>query len=104
MYAVGSSGIILHFDGSTWSEMESPTTENILRLWGNSANDIYAVGDNGIILHFDGNSWEAIQTPTSDDLFGVYGIATEEPTVMENNIYAVGAGGTILLLSLPKMI
>ena len=52
-FAVGSNGTILHWDGSTWHEMVSPTFANLRAIahgFGGSV-DYWAVGDCGTILH-----------------------------------------------------
>ena len=50
VYAVGNSGTILHYDGSSWSAMSSGTTNILYGVWGSSNNDVYAVGGVGTIL------------------------------------------------------
>lgn len=44
VYAVGEGGIILHYDGSNWTEMTSNTTATLQAIWGTSNTDLYAVG------------------------------------------------------------
>ncbi|MBF0452802.1 MAG: hypothetical protein HQK75_19015, partial [Candidatus Magnetomorum sp.] len=85
VYAVGSSGKIYHFDGSSWSEMTSNTIQILKGIWGKSSTDIYAVG-NVTILHYDGMSWSEMPqnfnqnfidvTGTNDEVFAAssYGI------------------------------
>ena len=47
VYAVGSRGTILHYDGTDWSAMVSPVDlESLNDVWGTSSDDIYAVGQN----------------------------------------------------------
>ena len=53
IFAVGISGRIIHFDGTTWREMTSGTTEHFYGgVWGTSRSNVYAVGDDGTIMHF----------------------------------------------------
>ncbi len=52
IYVVGGSGGIIHYDGTAWTAITSPTTNNLSGIWGACANDIFAVGDQGTILHF----------------------------------------------------
>ena len=52
IYAVGTHGTILHYDGLTWSETDVITAE-LHAIWGSSESDIFAVGG-GTILHYDG--------------------------------------------------
>ncbi|MCK4237364.1 MAG: hypothetical protein KAX38_09620 [Candidatus Krumholzibacteria bacterium] len=51
VFAVGLGGTILHYDGSNWSLMNSPTTKDLYDVWGSSENDVFAMGLNGTILH-----------------------------------------------------
>ena len=54
VYAVGSSGTILHFDGNAWQAIPSGTTATLYGVGGSSATDVYVTGD-GTILHYDGS-------------------------------------------------
>jgi hypothetical protein len=69
VFAVGSAGVILHYDGSTWSPMPSPTTDTLAAVWGSSGSDVFAVGgsadfpsgtSDAVIVHYDGSSWTAM--------------------------------------------
>jgi hypothetical protein len=50
-WAVGQSGTVLHWDGASWTAMESGTRNDLRRVWATSAGDVWAAGDNGLILH-----------------------------------------------------
>lgn len=50
--AVGDGGMILRFDGSTWTKMTSNVATNLRAVWGTSPTNVYAVGDNATILHY----------------------------------------------------
>lgn len=111
IYVVGFAGTILHYDGTTWSQMISNTTENLHGVWGYIIKDstgavttreIFAVGENGMALRYSSGTWSPLPVldPTNnnstvtDDVNDVWGIAPEPngvPTVI-----AVGAGGLIL--------
>jgi hypothetical protein len=54
VFAVGSGGTILRYDGRVWSPMTSGTTVTLNSVWGSSSSDIFAVGSGGMILHYDG--------------------------------------------------
>lgn len=49
--AVAARGIVLHYDGSAWSQMTSPTDRDLFGVWGSVADNVYAVGLLGVILH-----------------------------------------------------
>ncbi len=49
-FAVGTGGTILQ----NWVSVASPTTSDLLGIWGTSDTDIWAVGCDGAILHYGG--------------------------------------------------
>lgn len=98
VFAVGSGGSILHYDGKSWRYLASYTTSNLHSLWGTSSSDIFAVGTDdyptymntgGTILHYDGKSWSTVWSLRSDNSGnGLYGIWGSSPS----NVFAVGNG------------
>jgi hypothetical protein len=103
-YAGGGSGLIYHFDSSTWEweQMNTGiTNRSIYGIWGIADNDVYAVtgisssGENGTILHYNGHSWSQMNLDSVNwkengtDLYSIAGTSRED-------IYAVGQYGTIL--------
>jgi hypothetical protein len=90
IYAVGEVGLILHYDGSTWTRMSSPTQMHLRGVWGTAGDNVYAVGDGCAILHFDGGSWslEACPAPNAE-LRGIWGSGPHD-------IWAVGMYGVLL--------
>jgi hypothetical protein len=73
VFAVGSKGRILHYDGTAWSPMTSPTSQDFRDIWGSSSSNVYAVGSGGI-LHYDGTSWTLIK---NTDTWRVWGVGTD---------------------------
>jgi uncharacterized repeat protein (TIGR01451 family) len=73
VFAVGSDGTIVHYDGAAWSAMDSGTTESLRGVWGSASTDVFAVGSDGTIVHYDGTSWSAMSSSTTDELWGVWG-------------------------------
>ena len=59
VYAVGARGVILHYDGVSWTQEVSNTVRDNVSLWGTGPNRILAVGgrSNGMLLAFDGQEW-----------------------------------------------
>jgi hypothetical protein len=86
-------GVILHFDGTQWTETLIEQEGLALRgVWSNSPTDVFAVGDvfdsetftiSGTILHYDGQSWSAVSIPSTGRLLDVWGASGTD-------IYAVG--------------
>ena len=89
-YAVGQGGVILHNDGTTWTEETSNTTNDLYAIYMFSGTDGVAVGKSGTVVINDGGTWEvATDIPTEEDLFAI-------SVLDENNTWVVGKGGTIL--------
>ncbi|MDY6834697.1 MAG: hypothetical protein SVY53_07880 [Chloroflexota bacterium] len=62
IFAVGSHGTILHYDGNSWTPMDSGTPLDLNDVWGTSGTDVFAVGNDETILHFNGWSWSKMET------------------------------------------
>jgi len=87
VYAVGDSGMILHFNGTQCIKMQSNTSNNLNSIWGND-DTIFAVGESGTIIYYNGQEWKNSSSGTFNYLNGVWGI--------NNEIYSVGGAGTVL--------
>lgn len=59
IFAVGTGGVILRYDGLDWKPMTSNTTEDLFAIWGAGDKDVFAVGRN-VVLHYDGLSWTTV--------------------------------------------
>jgi len=88
-YVVGDSGIILHYDGTSWQLQATGTTHPLDAIWGSSATDIFAVGAAGTILHFDGTVWQPQSSGTTVSLAAVRGASATD-------VFVAGESGTIL--------
>ena len=74
-FFAGDGGTILHYDGSTFTVMSTPTDFSLQGIHGTSMTDVWAVGGDpysdpsesarSVILRYDGSSW-VIQTPPKD--------------------------------------
>jgi hypothetical protein len=92
VFAAGSDGFLLHFNGSAWSNVASGTTSNLAGLWGSSPTDVFAIGSDGVIVHLSGsawNSWSSMASGTTKNLSSVWGSSGSD-------VFAVGDGGSIL--------
>ena len=89
LFAVGSKGIILHYNGSKWTKMQSGKSYSLQDVWGFASDDVYAGGGGNaesyaVLLHYDGSSWKAIVDSSSQT------IGRHVPTVWgssANNVY-----------------
>jgi hypothetical protein len=88
------TGLVEHWDGSTWSIVPNPANMPQAQLFGVaalSANDIWLVGgtwvtDVPIILHWDGAALSIVDSPIPGDYSQLSGVAALSST----NVYAVG--------------
>lgn len=73
IWAVGEGGLILHFDGTSWSRSQAPTDARLVAVMGRGADDVYAVGGDfpGMVLHWDGLAWSQF-AETPQGLSGVW--------------------------------
>ena len=96
--ALGHQPLIEHWDGTTWTVVDSPSLVGDFNLLhevsGTSSGDIWAVGTLGdettaapLIEHWDGTAWAVVQAPRvpgrAATLFGVAAISTTD-------VWAVG--------------
>ena len=95
-FAVGVRGLILHFDGHAWQQMETPVdatlngVSGVGGVGGSSPTKVFAVGDGGVILRLEGTTWKIDDTNTNTrSLYDVWVYNTGEA-------FAVGRFGTIL--------
>lgn len=89
VFAVGDSGVVLRYNGTTWTRMTTGTLAQLNDVWGSGPNDVYAATSTGRLLRFNGASWSlvsAVQAPGA--LWAVWGSAS-------TNVYAAGDGGML---------
>jgi hypothetical protein len=92
VFAVSDQGVILHFDGHTWSEMPDTGTAGIdlFSVWGVTGSNVYAGGTDGILFNFDGRVWSPIPNmPTSEDIRALWGSSSSD-------IFLTGSSGEII--------
>jgi hypothetical protein len=56
-WAVGAAGAILHWDGKTWTAVESPTDMDLDEVIFTSADSGWAAGNGGVILRYALGDW-----------------------------------------------
>ena len=97
LFVVGDDGAILHFNGTSWSNMVSHTTKDIWGVWGISSSDVFAIcqevnwGGTSFysVLHYDGTSWNEMTCESGFVLGSIWGSS-------ENDVFAGGWGGELL--------
>ncbi len=94
-FAVGEFGVILHWDGASWSEdpqSTSLTDSQLNAVAFAQSGEGWAVGADGTILHYDGSSWSKEQPPEADS-----GVDITSVAVAGSEVFAVAAGNLITL-------
>ena len=74
VWAVGTGGEIFHRSGTAWSQMASPTTEDLTGVWGDG-NGFYAVGDSLTVLRLSNSQWQLLDLGSTYSFYGVHGAA-----------------------------
>ncbi|MCH7548578.1 MAG: hypothetical protein IH969_03410 [Candidatus Krumholzibacteriota bacterium] len=98
VFAVGQAGasyrvgIILGYDGKSWTVLDTPLTSVLYAVCGGGADDVFAVGANGSIVHYDGSEWRIMASPTTENLYDLW-------RVPNGDLLAVGERGVILQYS-----
>lgn len=66
VWAVGDAALLLHWDGSGWTQVEVDTEADLISLWGSGPSDLLAVGGraSGTLLRYDGSAWTATALTT----------------------------------------
>lgn len=98
VYAVGSRGTILKYDGSGWNPQESGTTWNLNNVWAAGTNTLYAVGEYRGIFRGNGSTWGKIHG--LDKNYPLYGIGG--PDADNGKIIAVGKSSTFRPRGMPR--
>ena len=94
-FAVGEFGVILHWDGTSWSEdpqSTSLTDSQLNAVAFAQSGEGWAVGADGTILHYNGSSWSKEQPPEADS-----GVDITSVAVAGSEVFAVAAGNLITL-------
>ena len=58
-FAVGSAGLVAHYDGTGWAPQASGSAVDLTGLAVHDATDVWAIGD-GALLHYDGKAWASV--------------------------------------------
>lgn len=83
IWAVGSKGVTVHYNGKLWSVVPSGTSVDLLGVYTSGNKDAWAVGDTEVVLRWDGSSWSPVVASSSGVLIGVWGSS-------QSDVWAVG--------------
>jgi len=91
--AQSTIAIILHYDGTRWTELVPSGGENLFlsSVWSSAPDDVFAVGEigeSGAVYHFDGTTWSPMPVPPVQRLTSVWGTS-------RSDVYAAGPGSIL---------
>jgi photosystem II stability/assembly factor-like uncharacterized protein len=92
-FAVGQFGVILHWDGASWSEDPqsiSLTQSQLNAVTFAATGEGWAVGANGTILYYDGQRWSIEAPPSAESGQNISSVA-----VAGSEAFAVAGGNLI---------
>ena len=87
IYFVGNKGSIVHYDGSTFTKMESGTTCRLEDVWGIDDNHIWAVGtetnnSRSVILFYNGKEWKTLHDTDNERKCWSNSVWTDSPYLL----------------------
>ena len=91
VFAVGSQGTLVHWDGGGWSVQASVTKNDLRGIYGADAQHVWTVGWNNAAGFFDGLSWKA--TPIAGKNINLNGVFGTE----DGSAWAAGTNGVYQL-------
>lgn len=100
VFAVGTNGAFLHFDGQTWKAMENFTggsgNSGFSGVWGTGPKNVFAVGyipnNMGQLNHYEGEHWKQLYPNQNDSPLALSAIAGDSAT---GTAVAVGRWSTV---------
>jgi hypothetical protein len=88
VWAAGTGGVVIRFNGSVWSELDTGTDVDLSSVWAGSGEDVWVAGDRGEVRRFDGSGWYSRSISTDVDIDGIWGLS-------DGAVIAVGNQGLI---------
>ncbi len=95
VWAAGSGGTMLHYDGTTWTPTATGVKNTFNAVWGSGPNDIYAVSSTDVILHSTGfvdgaATWTIVPTPvipaSATFVRSVWGSSADDVRIGSRNV------------------
>ncbi len=77
VWAAGSDGAIVHFDGRSWERVEGVTDKDLYAIWGSGRENVY-IGGNKDLVHFDGERWESVPGFKRQRVTGLWGSGPDD--------------------------
>lgn len=94
VFAVGSGGKVVHFNGINWETQSSGEIYAPLAIHGPGGGDAMVVGQEGLALHSTGADWQVENSNTSKTMAHVWGTSPESYVAAGDdgfvNVYSSG--------------
>ncbi len=85
VYASGEGGVILHYDGTTWTELRAPVPgERLNAMWTNG--EVFVAAGTSIVMRQGSDRW--LDMPSDRELHAVWGATSAD-------IWVAGDAGTV---------
>ncbi len=92
VWAVGRTGLVLHFNGREWINRSGSTRVTLNSVLVSDDNVVWIGGAGGHISQLENDQWILNETPTNSAIFDLH-------ETRSGTIYALGLDGTVLLYS-----
>lgn len=78
----GQETLVIHYDGSSWTELHPGGTETYWWVGGSGPQDVWMVGEKGRITHWDGKTFMEHSSGTTATLWGVWAASPTDAWVV----------------------
>jgi hypothetical protein len=82
----GREALALHFDGSTWKDLDAGGADTFWWVHGTSDDDVWFVGEKGRITHYDGSTFTEHDSGTTATLWGAIAFAPDDVWVVGGTV------------------
>jgi hypothetical protein len=72
-WAVGSGGLVEHWNGSAWTDVSSGVTADLYAVWAANSSDVWIVGAAGTVLRWNGSALSQMTTNFTQPIYDVHG-------------------------------
>lgn len=99
VWVVGQRGVVLHHDGTTWTEEFVGASDDLVAVWGTGPDHVVMVGgrSNGLLVLYDGTSFSAMNLAPLPGLNGVW-------LDNERLCHVAGVEGTLATIETPSLL
>jgi hypothetical protein len=98
VWAVGTAGTVVHFDGSTFAPIASGTIADLRAVFTARPNDVWIGGDDATLLHWNGSSMTPVALPgidPGDTIRDLHGLASDDLWLCGGEFVPPGPAGFV---------